>query len=372
MADKRHDVTIVGAGPAGATAALLLAKKGHDVLLLDREKFPRRVACSGWVSARVEKLLADEGIKIKSLLTRPFHEVALHNGDFSKSAKPAFKEPPGFLVDRMAFDNALVEAAVARDAHFVAPLLVESIKLKESSVVVRAADGREFESRLLVLASGRGTPLVQSVGFPTQAGGTPMWSSQVSAAPPSGSAGAEVKVSVVLGLDGGGSFGFCCVTAERVTIDINWLGERRDAGPAFAKLCRGAFERGVAPVDLSAATGKAPWFRTPAAVALDMDSHVRKHTLLIGDAGGFLSAVSNEGIYPGMWSARIAAGVVSAALSSKHSQDALMTFDSAWRVEMAEHMRSPHTDIRFLLPLIFSNQPMADRMAAAFFLGDNI
>ena len=106
--------------------------------------------------------------------------------------------------------------------------------------------------------------------------------------------------------------------------------------------------------------------------ALDSDSHVRKHTLMIGDAGGFMSAVSNEGIYPAMWSAVIAADVMHLALSSEHSQDALMDFDSRWRVEMADYLRSPHTDIRFLLPLIFANQPMADRMGAAFFSGENI
>jgi hypothetical protein len=49
-----------------------------------------------------------------------------------------------------------------------------------------------------------------------------------------------------------------------------------------------------------------------------------------------------------------------------------MSFDSLWRMQMADHLRSPHTDIRFLLPLIFSNQPMADRMGAAFFFGENI
>ena len=133
-----------------------------------------------------------------------------------------------------------------------------------------------------------------------------------------------------------------------------------------------AHEHNVIPVDLSKQAAKAKVFRSPAAAALDMESHVAKHTLLIGDAGGFLSAASNEGIYPAMWSARLAAQVVDQALDSRFSQDELMSFDSTWRMEMADYLRSPHTDVRFLLPLIFSNQPMADRMAAAFFFGDNI
>jgi len=64
--------------------------------------------------------------------------------------------------------------------------------------------------------------------------------------------------------------------------------------------------------------------------------------------------------------------VIDKALRNPYSQDELMAFDTQWRMQIADHLRSPHTDIRFLLPLIFSNQAMADRMAAAFFFGENI
>jgi flavin-dependent dehydrogenase len=73
-----------------------------------------------------------------------------------------------------------------------------------------------------------------------------------------------------------------------------------------------------------------------------------------------------------MWSAQIAAEVLDAALNSPQSQDELMSFEQKWRTTMADYLRSPNTDIQFLLPLIFSNQPMADRMGAAFFSGENI
>jgi hypothetical protein len=38
---EERDVIVIGGGPAGSTAATLLARQGHDVLLLERERFPR-------------------------------------------------------------------------------------------------------------------------------------------------------------------------------------------------------------------------------------------------------------------------------------------------------------------------------------------
>jgi flavin-dependent dehydrogenase len=128
----------------------------------------------------------------------------------------------------------------------------------------------------------------------------------------------------------------------------------------------------VLPLDVSQEAARAKVTQSPASAALDMDTHVGKHSLLIGDAGGFISAASNEGIYPAMWSAQIAVEVIDSALKSPQSQDELMSFETKWRTTMADYLRSPNTDIQFLLPLIFSNQPIADRMGAAFFSGENI
>ncbi len=46
-----HDVLIVGAGPAGSSLALRLARAGYDVALLDRSRFPRTKVCGDYLSA---------------------------------------------------------------------------------------------------------------------------------------------------------------------------------------------------------------------------------------------------------------------------------------------------------------------------------
>ncbi len=372
MTDETFDVAVLGAGPAGAMAACVLAEKERRVVLLDREIFPRSVVCSEWVSARVVPLLKDCGVDLRGMFSQPFKDVTLHNADYSKMSRPAFSESPGFLVDRGRLDHGLVKAAVKKGVTFLEGCAVNDVRLRESSVTVGAVDGRSVRSRLIILASGRDTPLAGGVGFPPPANERPVWMAHVTAPLKGGAAPKEPRIAIVLGLDGGDSFGLCCVGTDRVSVNVRWCGERSEATAALTNLCRSAYANNLTPVDLSDATGEATVTRFSAGSALDFDSHVCKHTLMIGDAGGFTSAVSNEGIYPAMWSAVIAADVMHIALSSVHSQDALMAFDSRWRMEMADYMRSPHTDIRFLLPLIFANQPMADRMGAAFFFGENI
>ena len=65
------DVLIVGAGPAGAAASIILARQGYKVLLVDRATFPRDKACAEYLSPACTPLLADLGVLDKILATRP-------------------------------------------------------------------------------------------------------------------------------------------------------------------------------------------------------------------------------------------------------------------------------------------------------------
>jgi len=110
----------------------------------------------------------------------------------------------------------------------------------------------------------------------------------------------------------------------------------------------------------------------PRGAALDAETHVGKHTLVIGDAGGFIGAVNHEGLYGAIRSAFLGADTCADALASAHPQDVLMEYDARWRRELADYLRPPNSDMRFLLPLVFSNKPMAERVARSFVLGTNI
>jgi menaquinone-9 beta-reductase len=58
----RADVVIVGAGPAGAAAAILLAERGAGVILLDRAEFPRPKICGEYLSPEAARVLDRLGV----------------------------------------------------------------------------------------------------------------------------------------------------------------------------------------------------------------------------------------------------------------------------------------------------------------------
>lgn len=111
------DVAIAGAGPAGSTAALALAREGFSVLLLDRAVFPRPKLCGGLLTWKAVRLLERlHGATPADLLAgRVVNTVASSYSLYYRSrlfvnGRLAY---PFHLVDRSAFDQFLLDRAVA-------------------------------------------------------------------------------------------------------------------------------------------------------------------------------------------------------------------------------------------------------------------
>jgi hypothetical protein len=98
---------------------------------------------------------------------------------------------------------------------------------------------------------------------------------------------------------------------------------------------------------------------------------VANRTLLIGPAGGFYSA-SAEDVYPNCWSAIYAADVLKKAMKEPHLQDALQPYRHRWRTTLGDYLRGPQQNLRFLLPLVYRNQVMTNRMAEAILTGESV
>lgn len=104
--------------------------------------------------------------------------------------------------------------------------------------------------------------------------------------------------------------------------------------------------------------------------ALSQDG-VANRALLIGPAGGFYTACA-EDIYPNCWSALFAAAVAMKALKETHLQDALGAYRQTWGSTLGDYLRGPQDNLRFLLPLVYRNSVMTQRMGEAILCGESV
>ena len=119
------DVIVVGAGPAGSTAAAILARNGLRVLLIDREEFPRDKACGDVVPLGCFLELDEIGFPVVDLERFHIRHIVLEG---SEQARRTFdlaerQDPRGpigtCVVSRNVFDHALLQHALSCGANFM-------------------------------------------------------------------------------------------------------------------------------------------------------------------------------------------------------------------------------------------------------------
>jgi flavin-dependent dehydrogenase len=98
---------------------------------------------------------------------------------------------------------------------------------------------------------------------------------------------------------------------------------------------------------------------------------VANRTLLVGPAGGFYSA-TGEDLYPNCWSAIYAADTIKKAMKEPHLQDALQPYRQKWRTTLGDYLRGPQQNLRFLLPLVYRNEVMTQRLTESILLGKSL
>lgn len=105
-------VAVVGTGPAGATAARLLASKGARVTLLDARRLPRTKLCGGGLTPKAQRLVPPNALET---VDRRVHRVELRGGRFP-AVHLDVSEAEIAMVERGRFDFALTQAAAAAGA----------------------------------------------------------------------------------------------------------------------------------------------------------------------------------------------------------------------------------------------------------------
>jgi geranylgeranyl reductase family protein len=157
----QYDVIIVGAGPGGSNAARALALAGRRVLMLDRQKFPRLKVCAGWITPSALRLLdLPPGDYPHTLQRFSAGSVVLNNKyyvtDYGKTAS--------YGIIRKEFDDFLARRAEKCGAELKEEVRIKTIERAEGEIRVRAEDGTEWSSSLIIGAGGTGCPVARQWG----------------------------------------------------------------------------------------------------------------------------------------------------------------------------------------------------------------
>lgn len=165
------DVIVVGSGPAGAVAACGLARGGLDVLLLDRQEFPRDKTCGDGVPPGSVEILESLGMGDK-IRTAGFHPIeGIRLGSPAGRVWDAGFRPrrgkTGFLIaPRAEFDALIHEHAIESGVRFLRAA-VRAPVLEDGCVTgVRAvAGGRDIEltARVVVGADGATSAIARAL-----------------------------------------------------------------------------------------------------------------------------------------------------------------------------------------------------------------
>jgi flavin-dependent dehydrogenase len=157
-------VIVVGAGPAGATAALALAKAGIAVRLLDRAAFPRNKPCGGGISARALIRFPYLDRSLSSIAT---HRVSrlYQEGPDGRSAVIDAGRPAALMVRRVEFDALLVSLAVEAGAELISGADVVQAREDHEQVTLTTRRGQRFTAPVVIAADGVNSVVARRLGL---------------------------------------------------------------------------------------------------------------------------------------------------------------------------------------------------------------
>ncbi len=169
------DVLIIGAGPAGTSTALFLAKKGIHSVILEKEKFPRDKICGDALSGKtvevlnkLDKNLVTELSTNKKFLGSWGVTFVAPNGQALRvpfQTKKEKKNAPGFISKRIDFDNWLAEKAKATAGiQLYEESEVRRYKREGDYIIAGAKNGKVFKSKLVIACDGAYSSFAKSIG----------------------------------------------------------------------------------------------------------------------------------------------------------------------------------------------------------------
>jgi geranylgeranyl reductase family protein len=284
---EHFDAIVVGAGPAGSTAAYRLALAGANVLLLDKAQFPRNKPCGGAISTRaLNELPLDPKPVVEHIVDRM--ELSFRGGRPFVRGKHT---PLAYMTQRRRLDHFLIEQAADVGTDFRDNATVTEVSERGARV-----DGKWIDAGLLIGADGANGSTARSLdlGDPRIYGVALEGNIPHSLTDPDRW---QRRVVIELGTIPGG---YCWIFPKGDHINVG-VGGWENTGPKLRKhlqeFCK---RRGFDDTKLQELRGyRLPARRPGAALA-------QGRALLTGDAAGLVDPLWGDGLYAAFLSAKLA------------------------------------------------------------------
>jgi 2-polyprenyl-6-methoxyphenol hydroxylase-like FAD-dependent oxidoreductase len=376
MAGTTYDVIVVGARCAGSPTAMLLARAGHRVLVVDRARFPSDTLSTHLIHPPGVAALRRWGLLDRLVGTGcpPIDSYNFDFGPFTLSGRPGTAdEPYAFAPRRTVLDKLLVDAAAAAGAEVREGFTVEDVVLEDGRVAgVRGhgQDGRTVTERATVVvgADGRHSRVAQAVAPehyrdkpPLLAGYYSYWSGlpmdgrfETYVRPDRGFAAWPTHDDLTLVI---GGWPYAELEANRHDIEGNFLA-MVELAPGFAERLRAGRRE-----ERFVGTAVANYFRTPYGPGW----------ALVGDAGYNKDFITAQGISDCFRDAEACATALDRSFRGVQPFDAAMAAYQAARDETVSGMYEltlefaslapPPPELAQLLAAMHGNQDAMDAFA---------
>jgi flavin-dependent dehydrogenase len=336
------DVLIAGAGPAGAIAALVLARAGARVVMIDREQFPRDKLCGDTLNPGAVRLLASFGLT-GGALDGAVRLSGMQLTGPRASVHAAYGQPTAALaLTRRAFDAWLIEHAVAAGVRFESGVVAREPLADQHSgipvvrgLVLDGPDGRALRmpAILTIAADGRRSVLARAVGLAGTPRGPRRWAYGTYATGVAGMTDLgemHVRHGWYFGLAplGNGLANVCVVKPATRSERRRPIDEVRDAVARDPSL-RIRFEGSVIDDKVRVLGPLAAEARAAGVVGL----------LLAGDAGGFVDPMTGDGVHLALQSGVLAAREALRALETGDMIGAVSRLERARRATFGRKLR---------------------------------